>query len=330
MSTPLHPGVALSRGEKPFPVIASCEHYAGSEKLMLRALELQDSIGPVFDLTCDCEDGAQAGREKEHAEMIVRVLNSAANKRKMAGVRVHDPGHALWKQDLDILVSGAGDMLSHITLPKATSAKQVAEAIVYIQRVVAQQRIRREIPVHVIVETHGALRQVWDIAALPWMQSIAFGLMDFVSGHHGALGAAAMRSPGQFEHKLIVRAKAEIVAAALAHGIVPAHNVTLELKDAAVIYDDARRARKEYGFLRMWSIYPAQIQPIVDAMKPDHSEVETGAAILLAAQKNDWGPIQHAGELHDRATYRYYWELLQKAKITGVAIPAEADKAFFG
>ena len=330
MSTPLHPGVALSRGEKPFPVIASCEHYAGSEKLMLRALELQDSIGPVFDLTCDCEDGAQAGREKEHAEMIVRVLNSAANKRKMAGVRVHDPGHALWKQDLDILVSGAGDMLSHITLPKATSAKQVAEAIVYIQRVVAQQRIRREIPVHVIVETHGALRQVWDIAALPWMQSIAFGLMDFVSGHHGALGAAAMRSPGQFEHKLIVRAKAEIVAAALAHGIVPAHNVTLELKNAAVIYDDARRARKEYGFLRMWSIYPAQIQPIVDAMKPDHSEVETGAAILLAAQKEDWGPIQHAGELHDRATYRYYWELLQKAKITGVAIPAEADKAFFG
>ena len=330
MSTPLHPGVALSRGEKPFPVIASCEHYAGSEKLMLRALELQDSIGPVFDLTCDCEDGAQAGREKEHAEMIVRVLNSAANKRKMAGVRVHDPGHALWKQDLDILVSGAGDMLSHITLPKATSAKQVAEAIVYIQRVVAQQRIRREIPVHVIVETHGALRQVWDIAALPWMQSIAFGLMDFVSGHHGALGAAAMRSPGQFEHKLIVRAKAEIVAAALAHGIVPAHNVTLELKNAAVIYDDARRARKEYGFLRMWSIYPAQIQPIVDAMKPDHSEVETGAAILLAAQKEDWGPIQHAGELHDRATYRYYWELLQKAKITGVAIPAGADKAFFG
>ena len=65
-------------------------------------------------------------------------------------------------------------------------------------------------------------------------------------------------------------------------------------------------------------------------MKPDHSEVETGAAILLAAQTCAWGPIQHGGELHDRATYRYYWELLQKAKITGVAIPAEADRAFFG
>ena len=326
----MHPAQALFKGEKPFPVIPSCEHYAGSEKLMLRALGLQDSIGPVFDLTCDCEDGAPAGREKEHAEMVVRVLNSPANKRKMAGVRIHDPAHAHWKQDLDILVSDAGDLLSHITLPKATSAKQVAEAIIYIQRIAAHHRLGREIPVHVIVETHGALRQVWDIAALPWMQSIAFGLMDFVSDHHGALDAAAMRSPGQFEHKLIVRAKTEIVAAALANGIVPAHNVTLELKDTAVVHDDARRARKEFGFLRMWSIYPAQIQPIVDAMKPDHSEVENAAAILLAAQKTDWGPIQYAGELHDRATYRYYWELLQKAKITGVVIPAEANKAFFG
>ena len=329
VSTPLHPAAALFQGEKHLPNIPTCEHYAGSEKLMLRALELQDSIGPVFDLTCDCEDGAQAGREREHAEMVVRVLNSPANKRKMAGVRVHDPAHAHWKQDLDVLVSGAGDLLSHITLPKATSAKQLSEAIIYIQRVAAHHRIRRQIPIHAVIETHGALRQVWDIAALPWMQSLAFGLMDFVSDHHGAIGAAAMRSPDQFEHKLVVRAKAEIVAAALANGIVPAHNVTLELKDTAVVHDDARRARKEFGFLRMWSIYPAQIQPIVDAMKPDHSEVETGAAILLAAQKTDWGPIQRAGELHDRATYRYYWELLQKAKITGLAIPPEADKAFF-
>jgi citrate lyase subunit beta/citryl-CoA lyase len=329
VKAPLHPGAALFKGEKPFPVIPSCDHYAGSEKLMLRALELQDSIGPVFDLTCDCEDGAQAGAEKEHAEMIVRVLNSPANKRKMAGVRIHDPGHAHWKQDVEILVGGAGDLLSHITVPKAAGVKQVAETILYVQRVAAYHRVARQIPIHVLVETHGALHEAYDIAALPWMQSLAFGLMDFVSDHHGAIGAGAMRSPGQFEHKLIVRAKAEIVAAALANGIVPAHNVTLELKDTAVIRNDAKRARDEFGFLRMWSIYPAQIQPIVDAMKPDHSEVENGAAILLAAQQAAWGPIQHAGELHDRATYRYYWEVLQKAKITGVPVPAEADRAFF-
>jgi citrate lyase subunit beta/citryl-CoA lyase len=85
----------------------------------------------------------------------------------------------------------------------------------------------------------------------------------------------------------------------------------------------------EFGFLRQWSIYPTQIQPIVDAMRPDYSEVATGAAILLAAQQAEWGPIQHAGELHDRATYRYYWEVLQKARVTGLKLPAEAETAFF-
>ena len=30
-----------------------------------------EKLGPVFNITCDCEDGAPAGREKEHAEMIV-------------------------------------------------------------------------------------------------------------------------------------------------------------------------------------------------------------------------------------------------------------------
>ena len=330
MSTPMHPREALFRCEKPLPVIPTCEHYAGSEGRMLKALELQDRIDPVFDLTCDCADSAPLGSEKEHAEMIVRLLNGPANTRRMAGVRIHGPDHAHWRQDLDILVSGAGDLLSHITLPKAANAKQVAEVIVYLQRLVSNHRVRREIPVHVVVETHGALRQVWDIAALPWMQSIAFGLRDFVSDHHGALGVCTMRSPGQFEHPLIVRAKTEIVAAALANGLVPAHNLTSALKDTAAVHSDARRARHEFGFLRMVSIYPAQIRPIVDAMKPDYSEVEAGAAILLAAQNAGWGPIRYAGELHDRAAYRHYWAMLQKAKITGVAIPAAADKAFFG
>jgi len=329
MTQPVHPNDALFKGEKPFPVIPSCEHFAGSEKLILKALELQDKLGPIFDITCDCEDGAPTGKEKEHAEMIVRVLNGAANKHRQAGVRIHDFTHPHWKKDIDILVSGAGEQLAYITLPKPTAAVQVAEMIIHIQQVAAHHRIRREIPVHALIETHGALKQAFEIAALPWLQVLDFGLMDFVSGHHGAIPAAAMRSPGQFEHQLLARAKAEVVAAALANGIVPAHNVTLDLKNTEVTFEDARRARHEFGFLRMWSIYPTQIQPIVDAMKPDYSEVQDGANILLAAQKADWGPIQYAAELHDRATYRYYWEVLQKAKVTGVSIPEEATKAFF-
>ncbi|HBA08427.1 MAG: CoA ester lyase [Methylotenera sp.] len=327
--TQKHPNEALFGGEKPFPLIPACEHFAGSEKLILKALSLQDSIGAVFDITCDCEDGAAAGQEREHAEMIVHVLNSDVNKHKMAGARIHDYTHPGWKLDIDILVAGAGKVLSYITIPKCTDISQASEMIQYVQKVAKENNIDRVIPIHILIETHGALKQVHEIAALPWLQVLDFGLMDFVSAHHGAIPASAMRSPGQFEHKLLSRAKTEVVAAALANGVVPAHNVTLDLKNVETTLNDASRARNEFGFMRMWSIYPTQIQAIVDAMKPNFDEVIDAANILLAAQKADWGPIQYNGELHDRATYRYFWEVLQKARLTRVEISAEATAAFF-
>jgi citrate lyase subunit beta / citryl-CoA lyase len=328
MAQRIHPRQALFEGERPFPIVPSCEHFAGSEKLIGKAFELQDKLGPVFDVTMDCEDGAPAGREREHAEMVVAMQKSDANKHRQAGVRIHDPAHALWKQDVDIVVRGAGDRIAYITIPKPTAAKQVAEVIGYVQEVAKSAGVKREIPIHVLIETHGALREVWDIARQPWLQVLDFGLMDFVSGHHGAIPSSGMKSPGQFEHALIARAKAEVCAAALANGVVPAHNVTLDLKNVDQTHADAKRAREQFGFLRMWSIYPAQIEPIVKAMSPDFSETTRACEILLAAEAASWGPIQHAGDLHDRATYRYFWELVQRAKVSGQALPADVQRWF--
>ncbi|WP_444634414.1 HpcH/HpaI aldolase/citrate lyase family protein [Cupriavidus oxalaticus] len=329
MITATHPNDTLFAGEKAFPMLAACEHFAGSEKLIGKAMDLQVEYGPAFDVTCDCEDGAAAGQEREHAQMVARMIASERNRFGRAGARIHDPSHPAWRQDVDIIVREAGSRLAYITVPKATSSGQVAHVIRYIDEVRTKAGLDKPVPVHVLIETHGALRDVFEIAELPHIEVLDFGLMDFVSGHHGAIPAAAMRSPGQFEHALLARAKADMVAAALANGIVPAHNVCLNLKDAEVIASDARRARNEFGFLRMWSIYPAQIQPIVNAMRPDLAEVEDAAGILLAAQDAEWGPIQYKGELHDRATYRYFWQILQKAKATGMTLPAEADRRFF-
>ncbi|MHB1374781.1 MAG: CoA ester lyase, partial [Thauera sp.] len=75
----LHPAQVLFAGEKPFPALPAVDHYAGAEKLMMKALKLQQELGPVFDITCDCEDGARAGAEAEHAQMVVEVVNGAEN-----------------------------------------------------------------------------------------------------------------------------------------------------------------------------------------------------------------------------------------------------------
>ena len=324
-----HPSDVLFPGEKPFPVLPAVDHYAGSEKLMRKALQLQNELGPIFDITCDCEDGARAGAEKEHAEMCAALIMSTENIHNRVAARIHDITHEHWQQDLEILIGGAGRRLPFITLPKPRSADDVATQIAELRRIEKASGVGRAIPVHVLIETHGALREVWQIAALPGVESLDFGLMDFVSGHHGAIPGSAMKSPGQFEHPLVSRAKCEISAAALANGVVPSHNVTTELSNLDMIRSDALRARLEVGYLRMWSIHPNQIVPIVEAMRPDFSEVESATAILAAAQDKDWAPIAHEGRLHDRASYRYYWELLARAHATGMVLPPTAQERFF-
>ncbi|MDR2839592.1 MAG: CoA ester lyase [Azonexus sp.] len=324
-----HPKNVLFAGERRLPALPAVDHYAGSEKLMHKALQRQQELGPIFDITCDCEDGAHAGAEREHAEMAAGLINSADNRFNRVGARIHDVSHAHWRQDMEILVSQAGGRLAFITLPKPCCAADAQTQIETLRQIEKQCGLKRQIPVHVLIETHGALREVWRIAALPGVESLDFGLMDFVSGHHGAIPGSAMKSPGQFEHPLIIRAKCEISAAALASGVVPSHNVTTELKDLDLIRNDALRARREFGYLRMWSIHPNQIVPIIEAMRPDFSEVQAAAEILSAAQDTDWGPIQHDGKLHDRASYRYYWELLERAQVTGMEIPGEAGRRFF-
>jgi citrate lyase subunit beta / citryl-CoA lyase len=333
MNNLTHPSDVLYTGSRPFPQIAACEHYAGSEKLLKKALQIQAETSvnqhSVFDITADCEDGAPAGREREHAEMIATLLLSDDNRFGRVGVRIHDVRHPDWRDEMEVIISRAGQCVAYIVLPKPEFADDVLIQISALDELRSRYGISREIPVHVLIETPGALHEVWEIARLPHVETLDFGLMDFVSGHHGAIPSTAMKSPGQFDHPLVARAKCEIAAAALGNGIVPSHNVTTEIRDTSVVKEDARRARLEFGFLRMWSIHPNQIQPIVESMRPDFAEVSEASTLLIAAQDAAWGPIQHEGKLHDRASYRYYWELLQRAQATGMEISAEAQKRFF-
>ena len=333
MNNLLHPSAVLYAGNRPFPRLAACEHFAGSEKLLHKALQIQAKLSvdelPIFDITADCEDGAPAGKEREHAGMIAELILSGANRFDRIGVRIHDVRHPAWRDELEIIIGQAGQRVAYIVLPKPENAEDVATQITALDKLRDRHGITREIPVHVLIETPGALHEVWEIARLPHVEVLDFGLMDFVSAHHGAIPATAMRSPGQFSHALVVRAKCAIAAAALGNGVVPSHNVTTDIRDTNVVREDARRARQELGFLRMWSIHPNQILPIVEAMRPDFAEVGEAAALLAAAQDAAWGPIQHEGKLHDRASYRYYWELLQRAQATGMNIPADARQRFF-
>ncbi|MFC0134644.1 CoA ester lyase [Massilia eurypsychrophila] len=319
----MHPSAVLFQGKRQPLLLPACDHYAGSEKLMRKSLALQQELGALFDITFDCEDGAAAGAEKEHALLVAALVGDEANRFGRIGVRVHDSASAHFAGDVATIVGACAGKLAYIVLPKAENLADVVRMIEFVNRY-AVPAGRAALPIHVLIETHGALRDCWDIAALPQVECLSFGIMDFVSAHYGAIPGNAMRTPGQFAHPLVVRAKLEIVAACHAHGKVPSHNVTTEIKDTAVVANDAQRAGAEFGFTRMWSIHPNQIKPIIKAFTPRVSEVNEATNILTEAINANWGPIAQNGRLHDRASYRYYWTVLQRARLAGLALPDAA------
>lgn len=325
----LHPRDALFEASMAAPrVLPVVDHYCGVEARMRKSLALQAELGPVFDITLDAEDGAPVGGEAEHALLIAELATSSANRFGRVGARVHPWGHAAFEADVDTLIAKAGGRLSYLMIPKPESADDVDRAAAAIDAA-CERHGAPKLPLQVLIETHGALREVFRIAAHPRIESLSFGLMDFVSAHGGAIPSTAMAVPGQFQHPLVVRAKLEIAAAAHAFGKTPSHCVVTEFRDSAALAAAARRAAHEFGYTRMWSIHPDQIRPIVEAFAPAADEIVEAAELLLAAQAQQWAPISFRDRLHDRASYRYFWAVIERAQRTGRALPAEARQAFF-
>ena len=311
------------------PALPVCDHYAGVEPRMTKSLLLQAEMGPVFDVTLDNEDGAPVGGEVDQAHLIVSLLSGPDNRYGRVGVRLLPVEHPKF-EDVARIVLASAKAPAYLMLPKPEGLADVQRAAQAIDALGGGA-----IPLHALIETHGALRAVFDIAAHPRFESLSFGLMDFVSAHRGAIPQSAMGASakgGQFDHPLVVRAKLEIAAACHAANKVPSHCVFTEFKDTKALEAAAETASRLLGYTRMWSIHPSQIKPIVDAFAPTVAEVDQAIAIISAAQAAAWAPIRHDDTLHDRASYRYFWQVIERAHRTAptLAIPAELRLAWFG
>ena len=307
-----------------------CDHYSGVEARMRKSLQLQaemiQEFGTcVFDVTLDCEDGAPIGGEAEHAALVTEMAlaTTAATPDARIAVRVHPVDHPSFDADMAHVAGRAGRVLTHIMVPKVESVTDVDRAQAALINAGAA-----DLPLHVLIESPAAVHRAFDIAAHPRVQSISFGLMDFVSAHGGAIPADGMGIQGQFTHPLVLRAKLEIASACHAHGKVPSHCVVTEFKNADAVRMAAQKAAQEMGYTRMWSIHPDQIRPILEAMAPSEAQIDQASEIILAAQAAQWAPISHSGQLHDRASYRFFWQLLERAHQTGRPLPG-AIQAFF-
>lgn len=315
-----HPRDILAGAQAGAFALPVCDHYSGVEARMKKSLALQAEMTAefrtcVFDVTLDCEDGAPVGGEADHAALVTALALGAAPDARVA-VRVHPVDHPAFDADVATIAGQAAACLTHLMVPKVECLADVQRAVSAMDAAGATT-----LPLHVLIESPAAVHRAFDIATHPRVQSLSFGLMDFVSAHGGAIPADGMGVAGQFSHPLVLRAKLAIASACHANGKVPSHCVVTEFKDPAALQIAARHAARELGYTRMWSIHPDQIRPILAAFAPESRETHTAADILERAAAANWAPVQFQGRLHDRASFRFYWQVLERAHQTGHAMP---------
>lgn len=86
----------------------------------------------------------------------------------------------------------------------------------------------------------------------------------------------------------------------------------------------------------------AGTQPSAAAASPTFSPLyqQIKALITQSLQSGEWKPgdmipsemdlaARYKGQLHDRASYRYFWSLLQRAHATGADLPGTVLERFF-
>jgi citrate lyase subunit beta / citryl-CoA lyase len=339
-----HPREVLLGSQAAAFLLPVVDHYCGVEARMKKSLALQAELTQEFgacvmDVTLDCEDGAPVGQELAHAQMVRDILlaqtafikknqplagikyvqSAIKNIAPRIGVRVHAIDHAAFEQDVQVILGSAAQQIAYVMIPKVESSADVNAAAKVIDEAGGEH-----LPLHVLIESSRAVSNAFEIAAHPRVQSISFGLMDFVSSHGGAIPASAMTAQGQFTHPLVIRAKVEIAAACHAHGKVPSHCVVTEFADTSKMKEAAMQASQQLGYTRMWSIHPSQVRPILQAFAPDAQAIDNATNIVALGAENAWAPASFNGQLHDRASYRYYYELLERAHRTGVALSNQA------
>ena len=171
-SQALTPPAALQTGRQ-LPVISCCEHFAGSEVLIKKSLQLRKDSGINFDITCDCEDGAELGRENQQIEMIVCLIDSLQTNQGRTGIRVHPPDSPFFHSEVSKSINAVGNHLSYITIPKIRDLNQAHAASKLIEEHSRSARLAKPIPIHFLIETQSALRDCREIACLLYTSDAA-------------------------------------------------------------------------------------------------------------------------------------------------------------
>ena len=287
-----------------------------SEKMMAKATGLE-----VDHIFLDLEDAVAPAEKPSARSKIVEALNSLDFGDSVRCVRINDIETPWAYKDIIEVVTGAGENLDTIMIPKVKYAHEVKWVDILINQIEQDIGLKHRIGIELLIEEVEGMQNVDEIAvATPRLEAMVFGMGDY-SASQGVDVREAMSSgdslyPGDIWHYQRQR----VVIACRAAGIDAIDGPFGNFRDPESYEREATRAMV-LGCVGKWAIHPAQVEIAQRVFSPTQEEVDRARKIVQAydaAVARGEGAAQVDDAMIDAASVRLVQNTLDKANLYGL------------
>jgi citrate lyase subunit beta/citryl-CoA lyase len=280
---------------------------------------------PVDEAFLDLEDAVAPDAKDAARRNVVAAARDGDWSGKTLAVRVNDWTTPWTHRDIIDIVTGAGDRIDTIVLPKADSPAHVsATDLLLTQLETANGLPVGGIGVEVQIESARGLLAADAIAgASPRVEALVFGPADFMASINMRSLVVGEQPDGYDVGDAYHHALMTILVAARAHDVQAIDGPYLQVRDADGFRRSARRSAA-LGYDGKWVLHPDQIPVGNDVFTPsqrdfDHAE-EILAAYELATSREggNRGAVMLGEEMIDEASRKMALVVAAKGRAAGM------------
>jgi len=279
--------------------------------------------GVPADMTfLDLEDSV-APREKEAARAkVVRAIREVPWDDRVLCVRVNAWDTRWTYGDVIEVVSGAGERLDEVMLPKV----QTAAEVVALDLLLTQIEENVGLPVgHVGIEaqietTRGLINVEEICAASPRLETVIFGPADFAASMEMPVltgGVQIPDYPGDHFHYVF----SKILMAGRANGLQVIDGPFLKVREPEAFRDYCKRTRI-LGYDGKWALHPDQVAILNEIYSPTQEQFDHAWAILDAYKKATEhelkGAVMFGEEMIDEASRKMALKFVSRGERAGL------------
>jgi citrate lyase subunit beta / citryl-CoA lyase len=271
---------------------------------------------------CDLEDSVAPSEKDASRARVVQAIREQDWGDRVVCVRVNAWDTRWTYGDVIEVVSGAGERLDEVMLPKVERAHDVVALDLLLSQVEQNAGLPvGHVGIEVQIESARGLLDVEEIcAASPRLEAVVFGPADFAASMEMPVLTGGVELPG-YPGDHFHYAFSKILSAGRANGLQVIDGPYLRIRDLEGLRSYCARTVL-LGFDGKWAIHPDQVAVINEAFSPTGERFDRAVALLdayeAATSDEQRGAVRFGDEMIDEASAKMARKVKQRGERAGL------------